>query len=103
MEAAIPSKLTNEEIRKGRLYYQVTMILKDVTGKLLGPSILTPYVLHLGAGNIFIGFIHSLTYLPFALVFLGKLAVSRMGAVRARGIFSILKYCLLLPILLTVI
>ena len=101
MKNVEPSKLTNEEIQKGRRYFLVSTILKDVTTKLLGPSILTLYVLHLGAGNIYIGFLNSLIYLPFAFIFLGKMAVSRMGAVRVRGVFSLLRYSFLLPILMT--
>ena len=101
MEASLPAKLTDTEIKKGRFFYLVSMVLKDITMKLHGPSILTLYVLHLGAGNFFVGFIHSLFYLPFAFVFLGKVIVSRMGAVRSRGIFSLLRYVFLLPILLT--
>ena len=100
-EGTAPDRLTESEIHRGRHTFVITTVLKDISLKLLGPSIITLYALRLGAGSALVGFLRSLSYLPFAFIFLGKVLVSRFGAVRIRGTCSFLRYFWLAPILLT--
>ncbi len=93
------SVLSPGELKRGRKFYYIFAFFNVISFQLITGNIVTLYALRLGAGNALVGLISSFLYFSFFFLFLGKLIVKQMGAVKLMGVFFIVRYFALIPML----
>jgi MFS family permease len=92
-------RLSPAEIANGRKLFSLFNVLNTASFQLLSGNIITLYALRLGAGSFLIGALSAFTSLSPVMVLLGRPLVPRMKATTLMGVFWVLRYVLMLPLL----
>jgi predicted MFS family arabinose efflux permease len=73
--------------------------LNVISFVLLSGNIITLFALRLGGGSILVGVLSAISYGSYVAIFLGRLLVPKLGAVRLMGRFWLIRYFTMFPIL----
>lgn len=93
----------NSNLRKAQRNYRLFIFFNVISFSLLTGSILFLYAIRLGAGTRLLGFLSSLGSVTFIFSMLGRQIVSRLGVVKTKGYFWLIRYLVMLPVLLTLV
>jgi MFS family permease len=91
--------LSPSEIARGRKFFSWFNLLNTVSFQLLSGNIITLYVLRLQGGSFLVGALAAFTSLSPVMVLAGRPLVPRMKATTLMGVFWVLRYILMLPLL----
>ncbi|HOV63966.1 MAG TPA: MFS transporter [Spirochaetia bacterium] len=91
--------LSPGELKRGRKLHYIFDFFNVISFQFVTGNIITLYALKLGAGNALVGLISSFLYLSFFFIFVGKLIIKRIGAVKLMGIFFTVRYFAMIPML----
>ena len=99
--AAIPDEggLTPRQLRVAQRTFTLFSFLNVISFQLLTGNIIALYALRLGANDLLLGVLYSVIPLGQLLPLVGRLIVRRLGTVRTMGIFCIVRYALMTPVL----
>ena len=91
--------LSPRKMQSAQRTFKLFTLLNVISFQFLSGNIITLYALRLGAGYLLIGLLFSMINAANILPFFGRLLVRKMGSVRTMGIFWLIRYILMLPIL----
>ena len=80
--------------------FLIFILLTVISFQLLSGNLITLFALKLGVDNFLIGLLFSFIYMAQILPFFGRIIVRKLGAVRTLGVFWLVRYILMVPILL---
>ena len=98
--AAGEGGLTPRQMRTAQRNFTLFSFLNVISFHLLTGNLIALYALRLGAGDLLVGVLYSFFPLGQLVPLLGRLIVRRLGTVRTMGVFWIVRYALMSPILL---
>ncbi len=91
--------LSPGEMAKGRNTFYIFTIFNVIAYYSVSGNIITLYALRLGADNFLIGLISSFFYFGTIFILLGRFLTKRMGTVKQMGIFWLIRYMFMIPLL----
>ena len=91
--------LTPRQLRVAQRKFTLFAFLNVISLQLLTGNIIALYALRLGADDLLVGVLYSVIPLGQLLPLVGRAVVRRLGTVRTMGIFCIVRYALMTPIL----
>ncbi len=91
--------LSPGEMARGRNTFYIFTIFNVIAYYSVSGNIITLYALRLGADNFLIGLISSFFYFGTIFILLGKFLTNKIGTVRQMGIFWLIRYLFMIPIL----
>ena len=98
---AVPDddSLTPRQLRVAQRNFTLFSFLNVISFQLLTGNIIALYALRLGASDLLVGMLYSFIPLGQLLPLVGRAIVRRLGTVRTMGVFWIVRYVLMTPIL----
>ena len=98
---AVPDddSLTPRQLRVAQRNFTLFSFLNVISFQLLTGNIIALYALRLGASDLLVGMLYSFIPLGQLLPLVGRAIVRRLGTVRTMGVFWIVRYALMTPIL----
>ncbi len=90
--------LSPAELARGRRLFSLFNILNTVSFQLLSGNIITLFALRIGAGSLMIGVLSAFSSLSPILVLAGRPLVPRMKATTLMGVFWVVRYLFILPL-----
>ena len=91
--------LTPRQLRVAQRNFTLFSFLNVISFQLLTGNIIALYALRLGATDLLVGMLYSFIPLGQLLPLVGRAIVRRLGTVRTMGVFWIVRYALMTPIL----
>ena len=91
--------LTPRQLRVAQRNFTLFSFLNVISFQLLTGNIIALYALRLGASDLLVGMLYSFIPLGQLLPLVGRAIVRRLGTVRTMGVFWIVRYVLMTPIL----
>ena len=91
--------LTPRQLRVAQRNFTLFSFLNVISFQLLTGNIIALYALRLGANDLLVGMLYSFIPLGQLLPLVGRAIVRRLGTVRTMGVFWIVRYVLMTPIL----
>ena len=92
--------LTPRQQRVAQRSFTLFSMLNVISFQLLTGNIIALYALRLGATDLLVGMLYSFIPLGQLLPLVGRIIVRRLGTVRTMGVFWVIRYALMSPILL---
>ena len=83
--------LTAEEMKSGRLFYNLYCVVNGLSYNCMGETILILFALQLGCQDTVIALLGSMIFVGFLFLPLGKIMTSHTGAVRSQSDFWVLR------------
>ncbi len=96
-----PAVHSPADIARGRRLFSWFNALNTVSFQLLSGNIITLYALRLDSGSFLIGVLAAFTSLSPVMVLAGRPLVSRMRATTLMGVFWVLRYLLMMPLIVS--
>ncbi len=91
--------LSPGEMAKGRNTFYIFTVFNVIAYYSVSGNIITLYALRLGADNFLIGLISSFFYFGTIFILLGRFLTKKMGTVKQMGIFWLIRYLFMIPLL----
>ena len=91
--------LTPRQLRVAQRNFTLFSFLNVISFQLLTGNIIALYALRLGANDLLVGMLYSFVPLGHVLPLVGRAIVRRLGTVRTMGVFWVVRYVLMTPIL----
>lgn len=95
----LDESLTPRQLRVAQRNFTLFAFLNVISFQLLTGNIIALYALRLGAGDLLVGMLYSFVPLGQLLPLVGRIIVRRLGTVRTMGVFWLIRYALMSPIL----